>query len=208
MLVEKTVWIGGKQVPKLIWEPDPPEQEDRWIPSESLVGLEVITHIPPWWSVHTVGLPVVDYQHNQALAARLGLTEDMCWKHDSRHLIILHHGCGDPQTRLPSGESAARGHCFYDAAVAIKHTRIMSDWVSKEVERSAQRQRIKQRLDAEAADLARQYMERERTRAHIEKQQLENTPEARMRKLEAQMREVMEENKRLRNGGSHDEASQ
>jgi hypothetical protein len=53
-------------------------------------------------------------------------------------------------------------------------------------------------------------MDRERAKSEIQKQQLENTPESRMRRLEQQMREVLEENARLRNGGhksDHDEAN-
>jgi hypothetical protein len=76
----------------------------------------------------------------------------------------------------------------------------MSDWVSKEVERSEQRRRVKQRLDEEAADLARQYMNRERAKQEVEKQAILNTPEARLQRLESEMNRLRDENQKLRNG--------
>jgi hypothetical protein len=206
MLVEKELCIGGRFVKKLIHVPDPPvPQDEQWIDGSTLVGLEHVWIIPPWHTTWAIPLACVEYERNPELATRLGLTEEQSWRHEGRQLIILHHGCSDPPTRLVDGRAAPRGHCFYDATVATKLTLVMSEWVSKEVERSAQRQRIKQRLDAEAADLARQFMDRERNRAQIEKQQLENTPESRMRKLEEQMKALLEENKRLKNGhGDHE----
>jgi hypothetical protein len=205
MLVEKEVWAAGRLQRKYVWEADPPvPQSERWIDGSTLVGLEQVCIIPPWHTTWAIPLPCVEYQNNQALAARLGLTEETCWSYDKRHLIILHHGVADAPTRLPDNTPAPRGHCFYDADVAIKHTRIMSDWVSKEFERSEQRRRVKARLDDEANQLARQHLERARHDAEIQRQQLENSPEMRMRKLEDQMKAVMEENKRLRNGGSHE----
>jgi hypothetical protein len=202
MLVERELFINGEMRKKLVFEPAPPKPAaDHWISSESLVGLETLGYIPPWWTLHAVPLPVVEYERNLELAVRLGLTEEDCWEYQGRHLIILHHGTSDPPTRLLDGRAAARGQCFYDADVAAKLTKVMSDWVSKEVERADQRKRVKQRLDEEAADLARQYMQREQAKAEIERQALENTPESRMRRLEQQMRQVMQENEKLKQNG-------